>query len=101
MRRALKNGLVLLMMFSCSQAVIKEPQPVYVISTKFLSVAKGRKSFNYKGGVDQIGEWEKPPELVNWSELPENIIGFPLDIWLTKIKPVLKDLARKRRDEKD
>lgn len=89
------------MMFSCSQAVIKEPQPVFVISTKFLSVAKGKKSFNYKGGSEQMAEWVSKPVLTKWNDLPENIIGFPLDIWLTKIKPVLKDIARKRRDERD
>jgi hypothetical protein len=92
---------MLLAMFSCANAVIKEPQTVYVISTKFLSVAEGKKSFNYKNGVDDMAEWIEKPKLTNWNELPENIIGFPLEIWLKKIKPVLKDLARKRRDRKD
>lgn len=88
-------------MFSCSQAVVKEPQPFYVISTKFLSVAEGKKSFNYKNGPDQMGEWIEKPVLTNWNNLPENLACFPAETWLTKLKPVLKDLARQRRDRKD
>jgi hypothetical protein len=92
---------MLLSVSSCSQAVIREPQPVYVISTKFLTVAKGQKSFNYKLGPEQMGEWVKDPALVKWSELPENLVAFPLETWLVKIKPVLKDISRKRRDRND
>jgi hypothetical protein len=33
--------------------------------------------------------------------MPENIIGFPLEIWLTRIKPALKKLARRDRDDRD
>lgn len=99
MQKMLMIGFLLLS--GCSQAVIKEPQPVYVISTKFLTVAEGKKSFNYKAGAETMGEWVSPPKLTRWNELPENMIAFPLEIWLTKIKPVLKDIARKRRDRRD
>lgn len=95
------NGLIALMMFSCSNAVIKEPQPAYVINTRTLDVAYGLKSFNYKEGPENMTEWIEKPKLIKWSEVDKNIIGFPLEIWLTKIKPVLKDIARKRRDRKD
>lgn len=101
MQKLLMNGLVLFATFSCSQAVIKEPQPTYVISTKFMSVAKGYKTFNYKNGEKTMGEWIAAPQLVKFSDLPENIIAFPLEIWLKKIKPALKNLARRNRDQRD
>ena len=101
MLKSLTNGLMLLAMFSCSQAVVKEPQTVFVISTKFMSVAKGKKNFNYKSGPDKMAEWIDKPVLEEWSNLPQDIIAFPLDIWLKKLKPVLKDLARKTRDRND
>ena len=88
-------------MYSCSTSVIKKPQPVYVINHKFGSVAKGTKSFNIKDGVDSVGEWVERPHLIKWSEIPENIIAFPLEIWLKQIKPYLKTVARKYRDSKD
>jgi hypothetical protein len=94
-------GLMLFGMFSCSRAVIKEPQTVYVISTKFMAIAKGKKNFNYLSGPDEMAEWINPPKLSKWADLPENIIGFPLEIWLKKIKPVLKDISRKKRDRND
>ena len=96
----LMNGLILLMMFNCA-TVIKEPQPVYIINGKFGSVAYGEKSFNHRESVSQMAEWTKKPVLIKWSEMPENIIGFPLEIWLKKIKPTLKEMARKNRDRND
>lgn len=99
MQKMLMIGLLLFA--GCSQAVIKEPQPVYVISTKFLTVAKGEKSFNYKLGPEQMGEWVKEPVLWPWNDLPQDLVAFPLEIWLTKIKPVLKDISRQRRDRND
>lgn len=88
-------------MFSCSSAHIKEPQPAYVINTKTLSVAKGIKSFNYKQNSDLMGEWIGKPVLVKWSDIANNLMCFPLEIWLTRIKPALKNVARKNRDDKD
>ena len=94
MLKTLTLGLMLLMTFSCS-TVIKEPQPVYVINTKLMSVAYGKKSLNVQGGASNMGEWIDRPQLIDWSEIPENLIGFPLKIWLEQIKPVLKEQARK------
>jgi hypothetical protein len=87
--------------FSCSSAHIKEPQPVYVLNFKFGAAVKGTKSFDYKGGIESMGEWVEDPKQINWSDMPENIIGFPLEIWLTRIKPALKKLARRDRDDRD
>lgn len=101
MLKTLMIGLILLGTYSCSSAHIKEPQPVYVINFKFGSVASGTKSFDYKKGVDSMGEWVSEPRLIQWSEVSENVIAFPLEIWLTRIKPALKKLARKNRDARD
>jgi len=94
-------GLIVLVTFSCSTAVIKKPQPVYIINSKFGSVAFGKKDFNYKHNYKFVGEWVEKPKLIKWSAMPENIIGFPLEIWLTIIKPALKEVSRKKRDTKD
>lgn len=48
-----------------------------------------------------MGAWVDQPKLIKWSDIPENIIAFPLETWLTKIKPALKSLARKYRDNRD
>lgn len=101
MQKMLTIGLMLLSAFSCSQAVIKEPQPFFVVNTHLLSVASGKKSFNYKLGDATMGEWVVDPVLVEWSSLPKNLACFPLETWLVKIKPVLKDVARQRRDRND
>lgn len=101
MLRILMIGLMLSVTFSCSQAVIKEPQPTYVINTKTLDVAYGLKNFNYRSGHDLMSEWVDRPKIIKWSEVEHNIIGFPLEVWLTKIKPALKYLARKHRDDND
>ena len=101
MQKVLMIGLMLWLTFSCSSAHIKEPQPVYVLNFKFGSVAQGKKNFNYKDGADFMGEWVEKPTLIKWSDMPENIIGFPLEIWLTRIKPALKKLARRHRDRND
>ena len=95
------NGLILLTMCSCAAAIIKEPQPVYVINTKFMSVAKGMKTFDVRGGKDQMTAWTESPKLIEWSEIPKDLIAFPLEIWLTKIKPALKALAQKHKDDRD
>lgn len=100
MRKMLMSGLMLLMMFSCATR-IRDPQPVYVINSRFGSVAYGLKSFDHHSDASTMGEWVSNPKLIKWSEMPENVIGFPLEIWLKKIKPVLKEMARKRRDEQD
>lgn len=101
MLKMLMNGLILLTMFSCSTYIVKEPQPVYIFNHKFGVVAKGMKNFNVRNGVDEMGGWIEKPVAIEWSEVPENIIGFPLEIWLTKIRPAIKSLARKHRDDRD
>jgi len=87
--------------FSCSSYVIKKPKPVYIISNKFGTVVKGTKNFNVKNGYDSMGAWVEKPKLIKWSEMPENLIGFPLDIWLTQIKPALRSMAKKYKDNRD
>lgn len=101
MHKMLINGLILSTMFSCSAAIVKDPQPVYVINTKFMAVAKGSKNFNIKKGHENMTEWVDKPELIEWSEIPENLIAFPLEIWLKKIKPTLKEISRKYSDDRD
>ena len=101
MQAMLMNGLILLTMFSCAAAIIKEPQPVYVINTKFMSVAKGTKNFNIKNGKESMTAWIEKPALIKWSQIPQNLIAFPLEIWLTKIKPALRALAQKHEDQRD
>lgn len=101
MQKILMLGLILSVTFSCSSAHIKEPQPFYVLNFKHAAVVKGTKSFNYKDGHDFMGEWVEQPKKIEWSDMPENIVGFPLEIWLTRIKPALKKLARRHRDERD
>lgn len=101
MLKTLKIGLLCLVISSCSTYIIKDPQPVYVINHKFGAIAKGSKNFNVKNGPDKMGAWVESPVLIKWSELPENIIAFPLETWLTQIKPALKSMARKYRDDRD
>lgn len=84
---------MLLMISSCAAAVIKEPQPVYIINTKFMAVTKGTKNFNINHGRDEMTSWIQRPVLINWSDMPENLIAFPVEIWLTKVKPALKALS--------
>jgi hypothetical protein len=97
----LMNGLILLTMCNCAAAIIKEPQPVYVINTKFMSVAKGTKSFDVRNGKDKMTAWVESPKLIEWSEIPKDLIAFPLEIWLLKIKPALRALAQKHKDDRD
>ena len=101
MQKTLMNGLILLTMCSCAAAIIKEPQPVYVINTKFMSVAKGTKNFNIQDGKDQMTAWVESPKLIEWSQIPKDLIAFPLEIWLTKIKPALRALAQEHKDDRD
>ena len=88
-------------MCSCAAAIIKDPQPVYVINTKFMSVAKGTKSFDIRNGKDQMTAWVEKPALTKWSKIPKNLIAFPLEKWLIKIQPALRSLARKYKDDRD
>ena len=101
MQKTLMNGLILLTMCSCAAAIIKEPQPVYVINTKFMSVAKGTKNFNIQDGKDQMTAWVESPKLIEWSQIPKDLIAFPLEIWLTKIKPALRALAQEHKDDRE
>lgn len=88
-------------MCSCSSYIIEDPQPVYVISNKFGVIVKGTKDFNVKNGYDTMGEWIEEPSLVELSEVPDNLIAFPLEKWLTEIKPAIKSLAKKYSDDRD
>ena len=101
MLKTLRSGLILSMLFSCSAAIIKEPQPVYVINTKFMSVVKGTKSFDVRNGREAMTEWVDSPDIIEWSEIPQNLIAFPLEIWLLKIKPALKALSQNYSNKRD
>ena len=100
MLRMLKIGSILLLISSCAAGLIKDPQPVYIINTKFMAVVKGTKNFNYKKGKKQMTAWVQKPKEIKWSEIPENLFAFPLDIWLTQIKPALRELAKKQEHKK-
>lgn len=101
MHKVLINGLILSMMCSCSAAIIKEPQPVYIINTKFMSAAYGTKNFNIKNGKEEMTAWIEKPKLIEWGNIPQDLIAFPLEIWLTQIKPALRAAAAKYRDDRD
>ena len=66
-----------------------------------MSVAKGTKSFDIRNGRDKMTNWVEKPTLIDWSDIPKDLIAFPLEIWLVKIKPALKALAQKHKDQND
>lgn len=66
-----------------------------------MAVAKGTKNFNYKKGKKNMTAWVEKPKEVKWNTLPENLIMIPLEIWLKKIVPALKELAQKDQDQRN
>lgn len=101
MRKMLMIGLTLLTTLSCSTGIVKDPQDFYFVNTKFLAIAKGTKNFNVKTGRKLMTEWVEKPELLEWNKAPKNLACFEAKIWLERIKPTLKELAQKYKDDRD
>ena len=85
---------------SCKPPTIKKPVEMYAINTAFFEAGTAKVNLNIRSKEDTVGEWVTEIKFVPLNEAPENMMCFSEEIWLTLIRPKLKEGNAYYKDHK-
>ena len=101
MRKVMMIGLIVALACSCQTPTIKDPVRTYQLSMPREKALSARRNFDIKSDPRTVAERVEENIVLEFNELPRDLMCFSLETYLKKIKPTVREGAQAYYDQKN
>jgi len=74
---------------------------MYAINVDLYEAGTAPKNLNLKKEKETVGEWTEEVKFMSLDEIPNDLMCFSMEHWLTIVKPKLKEGSQAYHDAND